>query len=93
MSSYQQKLNQALTSKVGAQYYTGPYRGGQQDVDKLKNLAFYASAFGANNTAKRLDERANNIQQDYNKHIANGDHLKREKSGNNNWYSEGVYWN
>ena len=93
MSSYPQRLNQTLTAKVGVQYYTGPYKGGQTEYDKLRNMATYAQVFGANNIANRLEARANNIQQDYNKHIANGDHLKREKSGNYNWYSSGVYWN
>ena len=93
MSSYPQRLNQALTSKVGAQYYTGPYRGGQAEYDRLRSMASNAQVFGANNTANRLEARANNIRQDYNQHIANGDHIKRERSGNQNWYSRGVYWN
>ena len=93
MSSYPQRLNQALTSKVGAQYYTGPYRGGQNEVDGIRNLAVYASTFGANNTANRLEARANKVQQDYNQHIANNDHIKRERSGTQNWYSQDVHWN
>lgn len=93
MSSYPQRLNQALTSPIGSQYYTGPYRGGQADADKLRNLSVYASTFGANNTANRLEARANNVRNDYNQHVANGDHVQREKSGNYNWYSQGAYWN
>ena len=90
MSSYPQRLNQALTSKVGAQYYTGPYRGGQADFDKMRNLAVYASTFGANNTANRLEARANNMRQDYNQHLAQNHHLRQEKSGTQNWYSSGL---
>ena len=90
MSSYPQRLNQALRSKVGAQYYTGPYRGGQAEYDRLRSMATNAQVFGANNTANRLEARANSMRQDYNQHLAQNHHLRQERSGSYNWYSSGV---